>query len=107
MSIVRFVLTALKPGVAPEAYERFEREVDYAVAARLKTIISYRTHRITEPIQGITGGPWDFIEHIEITDREAYQKELTTVGKELIDELYAKYLDRSKTVSIWSERIEP
>ncbi len=107
MPIVRFVLVALKPGVTSAAYERFEREVDYAVSARMKTIISYRTHRITESIQGMTGGPWDFIERIEITDREAYQKELATVGKDLIDELYAKYLDRSRTVSIWSERIEP
>lgn len=107
MPIVRFVLAALKPGVRPEEYERFEREVDYVVSAGMKTIISYRTHRITEPIQGIPSGPWDYIERIEITDREAYQRELATAGKELIDELYAKYLDRSKTVSIWSERIEP
>ncbi|MBI4589148.1 MAG: hypothetical protein HY725_09945 [Candidatus Rokubacteria bacterium] len=107
MPIVRFVLAALKPGVKPEDYERFEREVDYAVSAKMKTIISYRTHRITEPIQGIQGGPWDYIERIEITDRQAYQEELATVGKELIDELYAKYLERSRTVSIWSERIEP
>ena len=27
--------------------------------------------------------------------------------KQLIDELYAKYLDRSKTVSVWSELIDP
>ncbi len=107
MTIVRFVLAALKPGVAPEAYERFEREVDYAVAGKMKTIISYRTHRLTEATPGIGGGPWHYIERIEISDRKAYEQELATVGKELIDELYAKYLDRSKTVSFWSERIEP
>jgi hypothetical protein len=28
-------------------------------------------------------------------------------GKELLIELYEKYLDKSKTVSVWSERIEP
>ncbi|MFQ5945263.1 MAG: hypothetical protein ACE5NC_03350 [Anaerolineae bacterium] len=106
MPIVRFVLAALKPGVKPEDYERFEREVDYAVSARLKTIISYRTHRITEPVS-IPGGPWDYIERIEIVERQAYEQELATVGTELMEELYAKYLDRSKTVSIWSERIEP
>ena len=27
--------------------------------------------------------------------------------KAFLDLLYTKYLDRSKTVSIWSERIEP
>jgi hypothetical protein len=29
------------------------------------------------------------------------------MGKEMIDELYAKYLDRSYTTSIWSELVEP
>ena len=107
MAIVRYVLAALKPGVSAEDYERFEREVDYAVSARIKTIVSYRTHRLTEVTKGVEGGPWDYIERIEITDRKAYEEELAVVGKELLDELYAKYLDRSKTVSFWSELIEP
>ena len=107
MAIVRFVFAALKPGVSAADYERFEREVDYVVAGRLKTIVSYRTHRITETGSGLQGGPWDYVERIEVTDRSAYEAELASAGKELIDELYDKYLDRSKTVSVWSERIEP
>ena len=107
MALVRFVLAALKPGVTAEDYERFEREVDYVVSSRLRTIVSYRTHRITEPIRGVEGGPWDYIERIEITDRQAYERELAADARELLEELYAKYLDRSKTVSIWTERIEP
>ena len=107
MAIVRYVLAALKPGVKPEDYERFEREVDYAVSAKMKTIVSYRTHRLTEVTSGVSGGPWHYIERIEITNRKEYEAELASVGKELIDELYAKYLDRSKTVSFWSELIEP
>jgi len=107
MAIIRYVLAKLKPGVSKEGYERFEREVDYAVAARLKTIRSYRTHRIIEVGARLTGGPWDYIERIEVSDRAAYEKELAIVGKELIDELYAKYLDRSYTTSIWTELVEP
>jgi hypothetical protein len=107
MAIVRYVLAKLKPGVSPEEYERFEREVDYVVAGRLKTIVSYRTHRITGTDARLAGGPWDYIERIEITDRAAYDKELAATGKELIDELYAKYLDRAYTTSIWSELVEP
>lgn len=107
MTIVRFVLAALKPGMSPEEYERFEREVDYVVAGRMKTIVSYRTHRLTETTPHVGGGPWHYIERIEITDRRSYEQELASVGKELIDELYAKYLDRAKTVSFWSERIDP
>lgn len=107
MAIVRFVFAALKPGVSAEDYERFEREVDYVVSERIKTIVSYRTHRITEAGAGLSGGPWDYVERIEVTDRAAYEAELAVAGKALIDELYEKYLDRSKTVSVWSERIEP
>ena len=94
-------------GVTREEYEKFEREVDYVVAGRLKTIVSYRTHRITEAGPRLQGGPWDYIERIEVTDRAAYEAELAAAGKELIDELYAKYLDRSYTTSIWSELLEP
>ena len=107
MAIVRFVFAALKPGVSAADYERYEREVDYAIAGSLKTIVSYRTHRITEAGAGLTGGPWNYVERIEVTDRAAYEAELAVAGKALIDELYEKYLDRSKTVSVWSERIEP
>jgi hypothetical protein len=106
MAVVRYVLAKLKPGVSPEEYEKFEREVDYVVAGRLATIMSYRTHRITATDARLAGGPWDYIERIEITDREAYEKELAATGKELIDELYAKYLDRAYTTSIWSELVE-
>ena len=107
MAIVRYVLAKLKPGVSPEEYERFEREVDYVVAGRLTTVVSYRTHRITATDARLAGGPWDYIERIEITDRAAYDEELAAAGKDLIDELYAKYLDRAYTTSIWSELIEP
>jgi hypothetical protein len=50
---------------------------------------------------------WDYIERIEITDRAAYERELAEKGKQLLDELYSKYLDRSYTTSIWSELVEP
>jgi hypothetical protein len=109
MAIVRYVLVKMKPGVSREEYERFEREVDYVVAGKMKTIVSYRTHRISATDARLAGGPWDYIERIEITDRQAYEQELSTspAGKDLIDQLYSKYLDRAYTTSIWSELLEP
>jgi len=107
MSIVRYVFAALKPGVDRAEYERYEREVDYVVAGKLKSIISYRTHRLTSVSAELSGGPWDYIERIEITDRAAYEAEIATLGRELIDELYEKYLDKSKTKSVWTVLIEP
>ena len=107
MAIVRYVFAALKPGVDREEYERYEREVDYVVAAKLKSIISYRTHRLTGVSPAIGGGPWDYVERIEITDRAAYDAEIATLGKDLISELYEKYLDRSKTKSVWTVLVDP
>jgi REDY-like protein HapK len=104
---VRYVLAKLRPGVSRAEYERFEREVDYVLASRLQTIVSYRTHRITETGPRLQGGPWDYIERIEVTDRAAYEQELAQAGKQLIDELYAKYLVREYTTSIWTELVEP
>lgn len=107
MAIVRYVLAALKPGVDRDEYERYEREVDYVVAAKLKSIISYRTHRLAGVSPNLGGGPWDYIERIEITDRAAYDAEIATLGKNLIAELYEKYLDKSKTKSIWTVLVDP
>ena len=107
MAIVRYVLVKLRPGVDIDAFERFEREVDYVKAAQNPSILSYRTYRITDLDMGIEGGPWDFMERIEVTSQADYEKQAATGSKEFLDLLYTKYLDRSKTVSIWSERIEP
>ena len=107
MAIVRYVFAALKPGVDREEYERYEREVDYVVAGKMKSIISYRTHRLTSVSPNMGGGPWDYLERIEITDRAAYDAEIATLGKELIAELYEKYLDKSKTKSVWTVLVDP
>jgi len=90
-----------------DEFERFEREVDYVKSAQNPSIVSYRTHRITEPVVGIEGGPWDFMERIEVTSRAAYEKQAASGSKEFLDLLYSTYLDRSKTVAFWSELIEP
>ena len=107
MPIVRYVLAALRPGVDRDAYERYEREVDYVVAAKLPSIISYRTHRLTDVTGSLGGGPWHYLERIEITDRAAYDADIATLGKDLIGELYEKYLDKSKTKSIWTRLVDP
>lgn len=107
MTVVRYVLVKLKPGVDIDEFERFEREVDYVKAAQNPSIVSYRTHRIDDLDAGVEGGPWDFMERIEVTSREAYEKQAATGSKEFLDLLYAKYLDRSKTRSIWTTLVDP
>ena len=103
---VRYVITTLKQGVAPEEYERWLREYDYRVAKTLPSIVSYRTHRITGPITGAEDAGWHYIERIEVQDAEQYQKDLASpAGQELIRQLYASYLERSKNIFFWSDAI--
>ena len=49
---VRYVITTLKKGVDPAAYEKWVREYDYKVAKSLPSIVSYTTHRIEGPSTG-------------------------------------------------------
>ena len=103
---VRYVITTLKKGVAPEEYERWLREYDYRVAKTLPSIVNYRTHRITGPITGAEDAGWHYIERIEVRDVEQYQKDLASpAGQELIRQLYASYLERSKNIFFWSDAI--
>lgn len=103
---VRYVITTLKPGVKPEDYERWLREYDYRVAKTLPSIVSYRTHRITGPVNGAEGAGWSYIERIEVRDVDQYQRDLASpAGQELIRQLYEGYLDRSRNIFFWSEEI--
>lgn len=106
MAIVVYALAKTKPGVNFEEYERFVREVDYPTAAKLASIVDYRTHRISE-MPDIAGGPWEYIERIEITDRATYERDLAGGGKALIDALFEKYLEPSRTYLLWTERLDP
>src|SRR5262245_33390322 len=106
--IVRYVINTLKPGVAPEQYERWLREYDYRVAKTLPAIIRYKTFRVEGPITNApAGAAWQYIERIEIRNLQQYQKDIASpAGQELIRQLYENYCDRSKTISFATEPIE-
>jgi hypothetical protein len=103
---VRYVITTLKPGVDPAAYERWVREYDYKVAKTFPSVASYTTHRIERPITGAESAGWHYIERIEIRDSEQYQRDIASpAGQELIRQLYDTYLDRLKNIFFWSDPI--
>ena len=104
---VRYVITTLKKGVDPSAYEKWVREYDYKVAKTLPSIVSYTTHRIEGPINGAEDAGWHYIERIEIRDAEQYQKDLASpAGQELIRQLYERYLERPKNIFFLTETID-
>jgi hypothetical protein len=104
---VKFVITTLKAGVDPEAYERWVRERDYAYTRNNPNFVSYVVHRICEPVQGMPDAGWQYVERIEVKDLATHQQDLASPeGKALLDELYGRFLDRAKNVLITACAVE-
>lgn len=70
----------LQPGVSPEAYERWVREVDYQAAKEIESIISYRVHRVLGPFAGeptaAALASYDYVEIAEVTNMDDYLRDL-------------------------------
>jgi hypothetical protein len=104
---VRFLISTLKPGVDPAAYEAWVRERDYVLVRTLNNYISYKVHRIRPPVQGGENSGWQYIERIEVKSLEQHDKDLASpAGVALREELYGKFLDRSKNIYFASDEIE-
>jgi hypothetical protein len=104
---VKFVITTLKPGVDPAAYERWVRERDYAYTRSNPNFVSYVVHRISAPVDGAPGTSWRYVERIEVRDLVRHQQDLASPeGKALLAELYGQFLDRSKNVVITADVVE-
>ena len=104
---VIFVLSTLKAGVDPKDYERWVRDTDYAFTRSHPNFVSYVVHRVNAIEGDSADAGWRYVERIEIKDAEQHRKDLASPpGKQLIDELYARFLDRSKNIYIRSDIIE-
>ena len=80
------------------------REVDYVVAGRLKTIVSYRTHRITATDARLARAGRGTTSSGSRSPTAPPTTRAGRDGQGADRRLYAKYLDRAYTTSIWSER---
>ncbi len=70
-----FFLNTLQEGVTPEKYEQWLREVDYPFARAQPTIVRYDVTRIDGNLFGTEGDlPCQYLEVVDITDIEAYEK---------------------------------
>jgi hypothetical protein len=103
---VRFVLIKLRDGIGVDDYERFIQTFDYPAVPSLQTIRHYRTHRIRPEDKDPRQLPWDYLERIDITDREAYEQELAA------SEGFAEFKRRNptyveRTYAFWSDTVEP
>lgn len=100
---VVFFLQRLKPGVKAEDYEQWVREFDYPTARNLPSIISYRNYRLRGPLRK-ADVHYDYLEVIEITDREAYRRDLEGPGAAELRRQIVNYLQPSD--NFWAELIE-
>jgi hypothetical protein len=102
-----FILTELRPGVDHADYERWVREVDYPTSAEVPSIISFRVHRVEGPFREAEL-ECDYIEVVEVTDLEDYQRDLEEVPE--LQELFRQirqYLKPSEQFSgWWGHRVE-
>jgi hypothetical protein len=104
---VRFLISTLKPGVDPAAYERWVRERDYALVRSKPNYLSYTVHRIRGPIDGAAHAGWQYIERIEVRSLEQHDADLASPeGVALREELYGQFLDRTKNVYFVTDAIE-
>lgn len=104
---VRFLLSTLKAGVDPAEYEAWVRERDYALVRTLPNYVGYTVHRIRPPIQGAEASGWQYIERMEVKSLEQHDADLASpAGVKLREELYGRYLDRSKNVYFATDVID-
>jgi len=69
-----FVLFRLKPGVTPEQYEQWFREVNVPAALTVKTSRNYRVWRVCGVMEGEPS--FEYLEEMEIDDRAAFEAEI-------------------------------
>ena len=104
---VRFLISTLKSGVDPDEYETWVRERDYVLVNTLPNYLSYKVHRIQMPIQGAEISGWQYIERIEVESLEQHDLDLASpAGVKLREELYGRFLDRTKNIYFSSDEIK-
>jgi hypothetical protein len=104
---VRFLITTLKAGVDPAAYEKWVREYDYKIARGRENMISYEVCRIEGPVEGPGGLQWSYIERIEVKSIEQADRDAKSEsGVELRRQLFGQFVDASKNVTFVSEPIK-
>ncbi len=91
---VVFFLARLKPGVDPNTYERWVREVDYPTARRFPSIISYTNHRLAGPFRK-ADVRYDYLEVIQVTDLDVYRADLSSPAAQELRRQLMEFIEPS------------
>ncbi|MCW3006102.1 MAG: hypothetical protein JWP17_728 [Solirubrobacterales bacterium] len=103
-----FFLTHLRPGVDPQEYEQFLRDVDYPRTKELLPVSSYQATRIEGRAVSEGDAPYAYIEILDIDDVEGYRTAFanpTPEIAELIQQVFS-YVDDKSAIDLIGEVIE-
>lgn len=91
-----FFLTKIRDGVDRGQYEHWVSEVDYPTCKKyFKSIKSYTAFKVRNEKKD---SPYDYIEHIDLTSKDDYEKDMEKPEfKKFMDE-YFKYIDSAKVI---------
>lgn len=96
----------LQPGVTPGEYEDFVRKVDYPACVRVPSIVRYQSVRLEGPAMGGGSLPYDFLDMAEITNVEAYRRDLE--NHPAVEEVHGQSGRYVLSVgNLWGTPIEP
>lgn len=102
---VRFLISTLKPGVTPDEYEQWVREVDYPFVGSKPNYLTYDVHRISIPAPGAAAS-WQYIERMEVASLDQHDADLDSPeGRKMREQLYGRFLDREKNIYFTAEKI--
>lgn len=94
----------LHDGVAPERFEKWVREVDYAACPDLPSLLAFGVQRVVDTAPGAPGaeGP-GYFEIIEVSSREEFERDMKSSR---FQQLVAQFDEMAKVVGeVTGERI--
>jgi hypothetical protein len=97
-----FVLFRLKPGVTPEQYEQWFREVNVPANDTVTTTRNYRVWRVSGVMEGEPS--FEYLEEMELDDRAAFEADIeaSPAMAQMLEDWYARVADQ---VIVFAEEI--
>ena len=97
-----FVLFRLKPGVTPEQYDEWFREVNVPANDTLTTTRNYRVWRVSGVMEGEPS--FEYLEEMELDDREAFEADIeaSPAMAQMLEDWYARVADQ---VIVFAEEV--
>ena len=87
------VLFNLKPGITPEEYERWARQVDLPTVRALESIEQFDVYRIPGLLESPAAAPYRYAEVIDIGDMKRFGAEIATVRMREIAARFSQLAD--------------